>query len=247
MVKVNKLKDPEELEILEFLHSQRPQSEYVIPPEGHLSSNIGPGFLLPLRQSVLGLFALPPERCGRFPQFADDLLKGVAFLHYHNVAHRDIKPDNLVYSDTHPLQIIDFDVAIRVRDVDHTVVDEGDVGELDAGDYEAPETQDSYGQPQFYSPIRADRWSCGRMVIEFLDRSGRRATYSKLARFAEKLMDDDPRCRPSLSEWKPDRKRSCMESTAVAQPKRRRVVENGENHRHSNNHLVIGPRSSVVC
>ncbi|KAH9997138.1 hypothetical protein BJV74DRAFT_268017 [Russula compacta] len=54
------------------------------------------------------------RRTCRFLQYAEDLIKGPVFLHRHYVAHRDIKPDNLMYTDTFRLQIIDFDVATQV-------------------------------------------------------------------------------------------------------------------------------------
>ncbi|KAI0286164.1 kinase-like domain-containing protein, partial [Russula brevipes] len=84
---------------------------------------------------------------------SEDVIAGVMFLHRYNVAHRDIKPENLVYTDTFRVQIIDFELAIRVQGED-------DVG---TDDYRAPETYGK-GRPKPYSPIRADRWSCGRVV-----------------------------------------------------------------------------------
>ncbi|KIY53584.1 kinase-like protein, partial [Fistulina hepatica ATCC 64428] len=90
---------------------------------------------------------------------AEDLMKGLAFLHRHNVAHRDIKPDNLVYTDAFRLELIDFDVAIRVWGAGQLV--EEDVG---TDQYKAPEMRDGYGRPQAHSPIRADRWSCGCVI-----------------------------------------------------------------------------------
>jgi serine/threonine protein kinase len=50
------------------------------------------------------------------------LIKGLAYLHEHKVAHRDIKPHNLVRGGDFRLQIIDFDVAIKVQD-ENTEID----------------------------------------------------------------------------------------------------------------------------
>ncbi|KIY47765.1 kinase-like protein, partial [Fistulina hepatica ATCC 64428] len=87
---------------------------------------------------------------------AEDFMKGVAFLHRHYVAHRDIKPDNLVCcADTFRLELIDFECAIQVWD-EYDEVDE----EVGTDMYRAPETKEC-GRPQPYSPIFADRWSCG--------------------------------------------------------------------------------------
>jgi len=130
----------------------------------------------------------PGEHRGRFLQFAEDLIKGVAFLHRHFIAHRDIKPDNLVYTDAFRLQIIDFEVATRLIDADQ-LLDE------DAGteEYKAPEIEDIYGQPKLHSPIRADRWSCGLIISCFLvcsDQKGRQL-YQNLECLSHQLMDKD--------------------------------------------------------
>ncbi|KAF8274283.1 hypothetical protein EI94DRAFT_1714045 [Lactarius quietus] len=52
-----------------------------------------------------------------------DLIKGLAYLHEHKKAHRDVKPDNLVCEGDFCLQIIDFDVTIKVQD-ESTEIDE---------------------------------------------------------------------------------------------------------------------------
>ncbi|KAH9021129.1 kinase-like domain-containing protein, partial [Lactarius deliciosus] len=44
------------------------------------------------------------------------LIKGLVYLHEHKIAHRDIKPDNLVCDAVISLKIINFDVAIEVQD-----------------------------------------------------------------------------------------------------------------------------------
>jgi len=69
------------------------------------------------------------------------------------VAHRDIKPDNLVYSPEFGLQIIDFDVVVQL-DKDTDMVDDvvGTEG------YMAPELEDNQGLS--YSLLKADLWSC---------------------------------------------------------------------------------------
>ena len=47
-----------------------------------------------------------------------------------------------------------------------------------------------------FSPIRADRWSCGRVLLELLRRLGER-----VQSFAKRLMNVDPCHRPSLLDW----------------------------------------------
>ncbi|KAI0291847.1 kinase-like domain-containing protein, partial [Russula brevipes] len=83
------------------------------------------------------------------------LIEGVAYLHQRGVAHRDIKPDNLVVDRDFCLKIIDFDVAMRVRDEDEEVDD------LCGTDHWiAPEVEKELR----HSPMRADRWACGQVL-----------------------------------------------------------------------------------
>jgi serine/threonine protein kinase len=202
-------RNPEEEEILAFLHTRESQSEHIIPLVGAFPSNMGRGILLPLQQSVLSLLRHPGVHRSRFLQFAEDLVKGVSFLHRHCVTHRDIKPDNLVYTDKFQLQIIDFDSAVQLADPDQ-LLDE-DVG---TEGYKSPDTQDSYGRPRLRSPIRADSWSCGLVISRFLSCSDKDAhLHQNLEQFARRLMDEDPWSRPSLCEWfkPPNKKRDDVE------------------------------------
>ncbi|KAG9040931.1 hypothetical protein FS842_002781 [Serendipita sp. 407] len=56
-------------------------------------------------------------------------LEGIAFMHQHGVAHLDIKPDNIMVDPKYipfKVSIIDFDVSMKVKDVETTT--EGMVG-----------------------------------------------------------------------------------------------------------------------
>jgi serine/threonine protein kinase len=121
------------------------------------------------------------------------LVSGLAYLHEHKIAHRDIKPDNLVCDDYFDLKIIDFDLAIEVRDED-TQIDEyyGTEG------WTAPEIGTDDGPTVMYSPIKADRWSCGRVLLCHIMVEKRD---NRLSKFANELMAEDPQQRPSLLEW----------------------------------------------
>ncbi|PCH38393.1 kinase-like protein, partial [Wolfiporia cocos MD-104 SS10] len=93
---------------------------------------------------------------------SQDLAKGLTFIHKNGIAHLDIKPANLVYTDEHRLQIIDFDIAVQVKDEDDLMC-----GYLGTEGWMAPEIGKKDGPHPLYSPIRADRWSCGRVFLVF--------------------------------------------------------------------------------
>ncbi|EJC97801.1 kinase-like protein, partial [Fomitiporia mediterranea MF3/22] len=90
-----------------------------------------------------------------------ELIEGIAFLHRQKIAHLDIKPENLVYSvKSERLYIIDFDIAMRCKDVDEMVkVSCGTPG------WSAPEIALNNDEaPRVFNPIRADLWSCGKVL-----------------------------------------------------------------------------------
>jgi serine/threonine protein kinase len=122
------------------------------------------------------------------------LIKGVAYLHEHNIAHRDINPDNIVFNRDYQLQIIDFNLAVQVQNED-TETDEY-LGVK--GDWTAHEMGEEDGPTLMHSPVRADRWACGRVLLRcILVGGGDR----RLSNFADELMAIRPQQRPSQLEW----------------------------------------------
>ena len=47
-------------------------------------------------------------------------MEGIAYLHRQNVAHRDIKPQNLLVTQSHHVYIMDFNVSFQQED-EHAV------------------------------------------------------------------------------------------------------------------------------
>jgi len=125
------------------------------------------------------------------------LIKGLGYLHEHRLAHRDIKPDNLVCDDGLCLRIIDFDLAIQVEDEDTEIAEYCGTEE-----WTAPEMGEEDGPTPMHSPIKADRWSCGRVILRHI-MVGLVGTTGdpRLFKFANSLMAKDPQERPSLVEW----------------------------------------------
>ena len=131
--------------------------------------------------------------CGR-EQLGWGLVKGLAYLHKHKIAHQDIKPDNLVCDNDFQLKIIDFDIAMEVQDENTEIAEY-----CGTEDWTAPEVGERGGSPPpMYSPIKADRWSCGNVIWCHI-MEGEKDSY--LSKFADQLMVNDPQQRPSLIEW----------------------------------------------
>ena len=90
-----------------------------------------------------------------------------------------------------------FNVALEVQD------ENTEVGEYRGTEgWTAPE-MGTEGRPKpMYSPIKADRWSCGRVLLRHIIVGGRALVADKrLWKFAHQLKANDPQQRPSLLEW----------------------------------------------
>ena len=106
------------------------------------------------------------------------LLNGVAFLHNMRIAHRDIKPEHLLYDPiANQTCIIDFDCAWLQKG---PAICYKRVG---TGAYMAPEIFALGSKKQLgYDPFAADRYSCGRVLEDFAEYLKERlSTHSKVS------------------------------------------------------------------
>jgi serine/threonine protein kinase len=73
------------------------------------------------------------------------------------MAHLDIKPSNLVYTnESRPrLETFDVDIVVQVQNEEEEINDY-----CGSGDWMASEIGEENGPRRKYSPIRADKWSC---------------------------------------------------------------------------------------
>jgi serine/threonine protein kinase len=184
-----------ELEILKYLQTIWSQSVNVISFIETIPSSTGAYLILPKLHSINDRGIMDSIGVSRRVQLGWGLIKGLTFLHKHKVAHRDIKPDNLVRDYAFCLKIIDFDVAIQVQD-ENTEIDKycGTKGWTKG--WTAPEIGSQDGPTVIYSPIKADRWSCGRVVLWMVGEED-----SCLSKLASQLVANNPQKRPSLLEW----------------------------------------------
>src|SRR6266851_1789386 len=182
-----------ELEILKVLNNFQPRSEHIISLLDSFQVQSRTWAILPEMDSVTDYILIAPDELSEhIGQICWGLIKGLAYLHGHRIAHRDIKPDNLlVRKEDFCLKVIDFDMAIKVKDEDEEVD-----GKYGTEGWMAPEVK---ARSSMYSPIRADRWSCGQVIIFLLEKFGKKD--EPLRGIAEKLTDHSPGDRPSLLEW----------------------------------------------
>jgi serine/threonine protein kinase len=185
-------KRSQEVEILMLLNSTKPGSEHIIRILEVINTPSERWIILPKLVSVhyeaLGMLG------DHTAYVCSGLLDGLSYLHGLCIAHRDINPANLVVDKAYCLKIIDFEFAIRLNDEDEMVDDHcGTEG------WVPPEVNLNSRSDSAYSPIKADRWSCGRVILYLLDEAGK--AEERLRSFATRLKANTPEQRPPLSEW----------------------------------------------
>lgn len=180
-----------ELLILDLLNTTQPKSIHVVPSIDSFHTQSALWIITPKMDRIVDYLRLAPEQLsGRVNKLCDGLIEGLGYLHGLCLAHRDIKPNNLLVDQAFCLKIIDFDLALQVKDEDEEVDDQ-----CGTENWMAPEIE----KKPMYSPIKADRWSCGHVILYLLDKVKREDKH--LRSFANMLTAHDPKQRPSLLEW----------------------------------------------
>lgn len=209
-----------ELEILNFLDTIRPMSKHVISLVDSFRTESTSWVILPKLSAVADyLDSTPHKPSDEVTQLCYGLIDGLAYLHEHRIAHRDIKPDNLVVDANLCMKIIDFDIAIKVEDENEEVHDR-----CGTDHWIAPEVEGL----SMYSPIKADRWSCGHVLQHFLSKLRERD--ESFIAITEKLKAQDPNERPSLLRLRDSVATMSLgvadasRRTALPQPRRRKKL-----------------------
>jgi len=180
--------DSDELEMLRLLDTIPQKSDHIIS----LVDSFHGWAILPKLSTVNGYVEFGPKPSeSKVSQLCLGLIKGLTYLHEYRIAHRDIKPHNLLINEENFLLVItDFDLAMRVEDEDEEVDDQ-----CGTKHWMAPEVEGN----SWHSPIKADRWSCGHVILYLLDKWKQEG--KRLRSFANELTAHDPKRRPSLLEW----------------------------------------------
>ena len=185
---VKLLHDSHELQILRDLHQIDSPINHTIPLLGTLKVNKWMFILLPEATPLDDRFKYGMIRDNAV-DFSRQLIEGVASLHSQGIAHLDIKPQNIVVFPK-KLFVIDFNISVRV-DGPSTLIDRwcGTPGWM------APEIGHQDGPKCRYSPLRADLWSCGRVLLYLAREGDEENPFEALTR---KLLNKAPRLRPLL-------------------------------------------------
>ncbi|XP_076061266.1 serine/threonine-protein kinase Chk1-like [Oratosquilla oratoria] len=88
------------------------------------------------------------------------LISGVGYLHAQGIAHRDLKPNNLLLTEDRVLKIGDFGLSAEFLSGGEEVILRGAFG---TRNYKAPEVFSGR-----YRGAPADLWSCGIILVELI-------------------------------------------------------------------------------
>ncbi|KAN0081506.1 Protein kinase-like domain containing protein [Tylopilus felleus] len=177
-----------ELKVLRYLSEIKSPSNHTISGVQFWPVQGGAVISMPVAGGWLTSLDNPHEQLW---SVALQLVEGVVFMHEHNVAHMNLKPQNVIIPpEGGYLSIIDFSVSIRVRSADARYS-----GVVGTEDYIAPEVRKGN-----YKPMLADLWSCGRTLEELCACCHSSPERTELLEIASRLMDRDPEARPKMSD-----------------------------------------------
>ncbi len=94
------------------------------------------------------------------------IFRALAYIHSLNICHKDIKPENVVFSSQdNEIKIIDFSIGKILSDGEDKLIDEPG-GSIH---FQAPELFESFAPK--YNPFKNDIWSVGITLYIFISES----------------------------------------------------------------------------
>lgn len=135
----------------------------------------------------------------RYLKIVQKIFEGIEFMHDKGVQHNDLKPANIVISETDEkpdtVYIIDYSLATRSCDVSGSCRLRGEF--LGTEGWTAPEV----GRGKPYDAAKADVWAAGKVVFEFcMGMEPVDETWEFIRRICVELMDPDPTKRPQIKD-----------------------------------------------
>ena len=180
----------DELRILQQLHSIKSPYNPTIPLIETLKLNRATFIVLPTAYPLDLELKLGKLSSSAVVDLSRQLIAGVRFMHRHGTAHLDINPGNMVVLGSR-LLIIDYDILVCVKDPD-ALIDYW----CGTPRWMVPEIGHKDSPKRWYSPIRADPWSCGQTLKYLADEGS--VNENPFEPLIKQLLDIDPQRRPLL-------------------------------------------------
>lgn len=119
------------------------------------------------------------------------LIEGLSFMHAIDIAHCDIKPANIVFSETPlELKIVDFSLSLWISENGGTNDDY-----RGTEDWTAPEVGKG-----IYDLVKADIWSCGRVLAHMCSLCDNGKDGLAVQKVINMFTADNPQIRKSLMD-----------------------------------------------
>lgn len=202
-------KSEDEVRILEYLSSRQLESDMNHCVKSFYGCAVLDGYLVVMEDSgvTVDYFvchrSTPNDHLSNMWSVALQLIQAVKFLHCHDIAHRDIKPKNILIQSDGRLVLSDFGIASLARD-GCTDFSSSKVG---TENWIAPEVVRSVAP---YSKKLADVFACGKVIRVLADscifaNQETQKVRMALEGLADVLCRDHPNKRPCLAHFPIDR------------------------------------------
>lgn len=157
---------------------------------------------------------------GEVQRLARELMKAVSGMHALGVAHRDIKPPNILLDENLHVKVADFDLGLRLTDGEVLVENKLMIG---TPYYMPPEVI----RPRSYDPKAADIWSAGAVIFSIATKGKRpfEADGEQIHPISYMFRVQSGRTQPNLSAVEDVELRDLIEKMLNSDPSERPTAE----------------------
>ncbi|KAI8374574.1 kinase-like domain-containing protein [Radiomyces spectabilis] len=163
--------------------------------------------------STLKAFGSLPERL--VASYTQKILKGLFYLHEHQVAHCDLKAANILTTKTGDVKLTDFGVSLNLH-----VKQQGESIPAGTPNWMAPEVIELKG-----ATTQSDIWSLGCTVIELFTGKPPYADLISMSALYHIVEDDHPPFPENASELMCDVLRACFQKNPKDRPTAAQLLE----------------------